>query len=398
VPASAYMNKQKLQLQEINIKKPGYLFVYLTYENESNNWVFFDDLKVSYTPGNIIQQNDYYPFGLAMSTSWTRETAVNNNYLYNAGSELNDNTQWYEMFFRGYDPALGRFMQIDPLANVTASLTPYHYGANDPVYWNDPTGLLVYNRKWGEPIFNDVSRVYRNGGPYNNFWSGGGGVGSGSLVFGNNYDFGPTIYNEWCNCNVSATEVVMWDPTNQRATYRDRAQEAIFNYMNEMPDAVKNQYTRESGLDWANSLSSPFVGIGITYLQQASDDILRGTAQLSKAYSNAQNAVNATRFLQGASTVAGIIVIDHTLKDKSKSNLRKIVEVGVTASPWIIEGLAATGIVAFGSTPVGWVAAGAGLIGTAGIMVYDATIWGIEQIAIFSVKVENHVKKGGRPW
>jgi hypothetical protein len=51
VPASAYMNKQKLQLTDINIKKPGYLFVYLTYENESNNWVFFDDLKVSYTPG-----------------------------------------------------------------------------------------------------------------------------------------------------------------------------------------------------------------------------------------------------------------------------------------------------------------------------------------------------------
>jgi RHS repeat-associated protein len=123
----------------------SFIKVFLTYENESNNWVFFDDLKVSYTPGNIIQQNDYYPFGLAMSTSWTRETAVNNNYLYNAGSELNDNTQWYEMFFRGYDPALGRMLQIDPVASKYSSLTPYNYAFNDPVFFNDPLGDEGYS-------------------------------------------------------------------------------------------------------------------------------------------------------------------------------------------------------------------------------------------------------------
>jgi RHS repeat-associated protein len=161
VPASAYMNKQKLQLTDINIKKPGYLFVYLTYENESNNWVFFDDLKVSYTPGNIIQQNDYYPFGLAMSTSWTRETAVNNNYLYNAGSELNDNTQWYEMFFRGYDPALGRMLQIDPVASKYSSLTPYNYAFNDPVAFNDPSGADPFN-PYGDALYYGI--LISNGG------------------------------------------------------------------------------------------------------------------------------------------------------------------------------------------------------------------------------------------
>jgi RHS repeat-associated protein len=134
----------------------SFIKVFLTYENESNNWVFFDDLKVSYTPGNIIQQNDYYPFGLAMSTSWTRETAVNNNYLYNAGSELNDNTQWYEMFFRGYDPALGRMLQIDPVASKYSSVSPYNYAFNDPVGLNDPSGADPYN-----------SNYYNGTGPLN---------------------------------------------------------------------------------------------------------------------------------------------------------------------------------------------------------------------------------------
>jgi hypothetical protein len=55
--------------------------------------VYFDELKITHVKSRVLQESHYYPFGLAMSTSWTRETAVNNNYLYNAGSELNDNTQ-----------------------------------------------------------------------------------------------------------------------------------------------------------------------------------------------------------------------------------------------------------------------------------------------------------------
>jgi RHS repeat-associated protein len=106
--------------------------------------VYFDELKITHVKSRVLQESHYYPFGLAMSTSWTRETAVNNNYLYNAGSELNDNTQWYEMFFRGYDPALGRMLQIDPVASKYASVSPYNYSFNDPVALNDPTGADPY--------------------------------------------------------------------------------------------------------------------------------------------------------------------------------------------------------------------------------------------------------------
>jgi len=67
-----------------------------------------------------------------------------NRFKYNAGTELNGDfgINWYETTFRGFDAQLGRFMQIDPLADILTSITPYNYGFNNPVYFNDPTGLI----------------------------------------------------------------------------------------------------------------------------------------------------------------------------------------------------------------------------------------------------------------
>jgi RHS repeat-associated protein len=96
-------------------------------------------MKVTHTKSNVIQYNEYYPFGLQASTSWTRENN-SNNFLYNAGNELNQTSGWYETFFRGYDPTLGRFNQVDPLAYASSSHTPYNYGFNNPVFYNDPNG------------------------------------------------------------------------------------------------------------------------------------------------------------------------------------------------------------------------------------------------------------------
>ena len=44
------------------------------------------------------------------------------------------------MFYRGYDPALGRMLQVDPFAVMYASSTTYNYGLNNPVAFNDPSG------------------------------------------------------------------------------------------------------------------------------------------------------------------------------------------------------------------------------------------------------------------
>ena len=65
---------------------------------------------------------NYYPFGMQHASSWTRATSMKNNRLYNAASELNEQTKNYETFYRDYDPAIGRFNQIDPLAPLQLCL------------------------------------------------------------------------------------------------------------------------------------------------------------------------------------------------------------------------------------------------------------------------------------
>jgi hypothetical protein len=72
---------------------------------------------MTHTKSNIIQYDEYYPFGAQTGNSWLRENAKGNNYLYNAGSELNAVTSTYETFFRGYDPLLGRMTSIDPMTD-----------------------------------------------------------------------------------------------------------------------------------------------------------------------------------------------------------------------------------------------------------------------------------------
>jgi len=104
--------------------------------------VYFDDVKMTYTPTNILQSNEYYPFGLQTANSWTRDNTTN-NFLYNSSSELNTTTAMYDLPFRNYDAALGRFFQVDPLAHTSSDLTPYHYANNNPVAFNDPSGAVV---------------------------------------------------------------------------------------------------------------------------------------------------------------------------------------------------------------------------------------------------------------
>lgn len=116
----------------------------LSYEYEREGLelsaVFLGEgLEKSATEQNF--RTNYYPFGLHHSSSWTRVNDLKNNFLFNAGSELNEQTKNYETPFRQYDPALGRFTGIDALASSFSSWTPYQFAYNDPIAFNDPTGL-----------------------------------------------------------------------------------------------------------------------------------------------------------------------------------------------------------------------------------------------------------------
>jgi RHS repeat-associated protein len=97
-------------------------------------------MKITHRKGNIIQYNEYYPFGMQTASSWTRENAVANNFLGNSGTELNQVTALYDLEYRQFDAVLGRMNGVDPMADKYSSLTPYNYAFNMPNMRNDLNG------------------------------------------------------------------------------------------------------------------------------------------------------------------------------------------------------------------------------------------------------------------
>lgn len=143
--------------KEVTVKEEGYAYIYLSNESPTLVDIHFDDVTVTQVKTRVVQSNEYYPFGMQTASSWTRENTTGNKFLYNEGSELNVQSGWYETPFRGYDAALGRFMQVDALATRTMDLSPYHYAGNNPVRFNDPTGL------YASPDYNSIRDVVESG-------------------------------------------------------------------------------------------------------------------------------------------------------------------------------------------------------------------------------------------
>ncbi|MCC5943632.1 MAG: hypothetical protein JJT94_01755, partial [Bernardetiaceae bacterium] len=73
-------------------------------------------------------------------------------FLFNGGSERISqlDLHWHDTPFRSYDPQLGRFWGVDALADYFASITSYQYAYNNPIGFNDPTGLAA--EEPGAPI------------------------------------------------------------------------------------------------------------------------------------------------------------------------------------------------------------------------------------------------------
>jgi RHS repeat-associated protein len=100
----------------------------------------YDDGVV--TEADIKHINHTYPFGMAMEGNWNNAGSANNNrYLYN-GKQYNDDfgMGWYDYGARFYDPAIGRWNTIDPLAGKYPSWSPYSYVMDNPVSFFDKDG------------------------------------------------------------------------------------------------------------------------------------------------------------------------------------------------------------------------------------------------------------------
>lgn len=127
---------------------------YYDYENKLYIYQYKDHLgnvRVSFTKTsagvvNIMDRNDYYPFGMNFlkngdNNSYYDPTAIPYNYKYN-GKELQE-TGMYDYGARMYMADIGRWGVVDPLAEKYRRHSTYNYTVNNPIRFIDPDGRGV---------------------------------------------------------------------------------------------------------------------------------------------------------------------------------------------------------------------------------------------------------------
>ncbi|MCQ9637165.1 RHS repeat-associated core domain-containing protein [Chryseobacterium sp. WG23] len=116
------------------------------YDFTKNKYIYnyidhLGNIRLSYMNNGsavqIIEENNYYPFGLKHDEG---NTAINStyNYKYN-GKELQE-TGMYDYGARMYMPDIGRWGVVDPLAEKMTRYSPYNYAFNNPINFIDPDG------------------------------------------------------------------------------------------------------------------------------------------------------------------------------------------------------------------------------------------------------------------
>ena len=151
-------NDQELHittLTNLPVASSGYLYIYTSNETPNVD-VFFDNLQVTHTRGPLLEEDHYYPFGLSMAgiSDKALKTAYTENKYKFVKMELQNEEftdgsglELYEFKYRFHDPQIGRFIQIDPLAEKYTSNGTYSYAENRPVNGIDLEGL-----EWWAPL------------------------------------------------------------------------------------------------------------------------------------------------------------------------------------------------------------------------------------------------------
>ena len=93
----------------------------------------------------VLQRDFYYPFGLSMEGAWIAGSTDDPrmDYRYN-GKELSQVTGLYAYGARYYDPTIGRFTGVDPIADQFAFVSPFNYAENEPIAHIDLWGLQKF--------------------------------------------------------------------------------------------------------------------------------------------------------------------------------------------------------------------------------------------------------------
>ncbi|WP_299260850.1 DUF6443 domain-containing protein [uncultured Aquimarina sp.] len=92
----------------------------------------------------ILQEKNYYPFGL-QHKGYNDLIVSEHKYGFGGKEEQNElGLTTYDFGERNYNPELGRWFNIDPLAEFMRSQSPYNFGFNNPIYFSDSGGNIPW--------------------------------------------------------------------------------------------------------------------------------------------------------------------------------------------------------------------------------------------------------------
>jgi RHS repeat-associated protein len=124
--------------QEVVAEEPGYFYIYLSNDGTEGGEAYFDDFSILTLESYIVQQTDYYPYGL-VARNFVRTGEKETLELFQ-GKTYDELTGWYDFHARQYDAALGRWFGVDAYTHSMPGVSPFTAMANNPVMFIDPDG------------------------------------------------------------------------------------------------------------------------------------------------------------------------------------------------------------------------------------------------------------------
>ncbi|MGV6862277.1 MAG: RHS repeat-associated core domain-containing protein [Putridiphycobacter sp.] len=115
-----------------------------TYDINGNFVSATLDGVVDYYLADIVSYSDYYPYGMQMPGRQGTLSGGEYRYAFNGmetDKEVSGQGNSYTTMFRQYDPRLGRWKSLDPLAGKYPNQSPFAAFNNNPLYFTDPLGL-----------------------------------------------------------------------------------------------------------------------------------------------------------------------------------------------------------------------------------------------------------------
>ena len=152
ISTSAFNSFEKLE-RVFTATQSGYLYVYVANEasTPSSN-VYFDEMAIVHQKNNntlqVTQASDYYPFGLSFNNYQAERikndltTAQKNRYGFQGQEWQADlDLGWSQFKWRMHDPAIGRFVVVDPLSDNYQYNSIYAFSENHVITHIELEGL-----------------------------------------------------------------------------------------------------------------------------------------------------------------------------------------------------------------------------------------------------------------